>query len=221
MVLTAAVSDNQGVTAVDFYDGAALLVSDNASPFTHTINCTETDNGVHKPCAVAKDAAGNSARSDTLSVIVAINVQTGFTNGDFATDVSGWLLHNFDQWSGHTMEAGNPAGCMRLNEYGSCNFDPGIEQAISGLIPGLTYQITGEYRPYVDWIGNPAAESFVVTMDSVVVASLARGAELPDWTAFSAEFVASNFTRTIGFWAEWNCDDSSYELDNVAVDLKP
>ena len=73
----------------------------------------------------------------------------------------------------------------------------------------------------MDWIGDQFAESFVITVDSVVVASFARGTQLPDWSVFTAEFVASDFTHTIGIWAEWGCDDSSYEVDNLAVDLKP
>ena len=48
------------------------------------------------------------------------------------------------------MDKGNPPGCMRLKEYGTCEVAPSIEQEISGLIPGLPYQTTDECRPFVE-----------------------------------------------------------------------
>jgi chitinase len=221
VLYTADASDNEGVTLVEFYDGSSMIGSDDTDPYEITISYTETDNGIHDPWARAKDAAGNSKDSDTLSVIVAINVTAEFENPGFTDDATGWTLHNFDPWSGWTDEAGNPPGCFRLNEYGSCEVDPGIQQEVSGFVPGITYQITGEYRPYVNWVGNQYAESFVVTVDSTVVGSFPRGPNGLDWSPFTAEFTATEFIHTIGFWAEHSCDDSSYELDNVSLSIKP
>lgn len=220
ITLTASASDNEDVTVVEFYDGGTMLGSVDSNPFEWTRSYTETDNGMHSHWAVAKDAAGNSAESETLSVIVAINLQPGFLNGDFATDDSGWTVLDCDQWSGYISGEGDPPGLMRLNEYGTCEVDPGIEQEISGLIPGLTYEIAGEYRPYVDWYGNPAAESFVITVDGEVLASMARGPQGSDWSPFTVEFVPTAFVHTIGFYAEWGCDDSSYDVDNLSIALK-
>jgi hypothetical protein len=219
VIYTADASDNEGVTEVEFYDENTLVGTDDAAPYTYTASYTETDNGEHECWAMAKDAAGNTGSSDTVEVIVAIGVTAEFTNPGFTLDGTGWTEHNFDQWSGWTDEAGNPPGCYRLNEYGNYDIDPGIQQDVSGFVPGLTYEITGEYRPYVAWIGNYLAESFVVTVDSVLVGAFARGPNGLDWSPFTAEFTATSFSHVIGFWGE-HADDSSFELDNVSLSVK-
>jgi len=216
---TATATDNEEVSEVEFYEDSDLIATDDSSPFTHTASYVEADNGEHEIWARAADGAGNTGDSDTIDVIVAINVSAEFTNPGFDTDGTGWTEHNFDQYSGWTDEAGNPPGCYRLNEYGSYEVNPGIEQEVSGFVPGLTYEISGEYRPYVAWIGNPSQESFVVTVDSVMVGSFPRGPNGTDWSTFTAEFTATEFAHTIGFWGEWY-DDSSYELDNVSLSIK-
>lgn len=220
ITFTADAADDEGVALVEFYEDDTMVGSDDAAPFSYTANYTEADNGDFEYWARAKDDAGNSADSDTLEVIVAINVTAEFSNPGFTSDGSGWIEHHFDPWSGWTGEAGNPPGCYRLNEYGACGVDPGIEQDVSGFVPGLVYEISGEYRPYVAWIGNQFLESFVVTVDSLVVGSFARGPNGEGWSPFTAEFTATSFTHRIGFWAEYNCDDSSYEVDNFSLSIK-
>ena len=168
---------------------------------------------------MAKDAANNSAESDTLRVIVAINVQTGFVNGGFDLDAEGWILQNNDEWSGYQADGGNPGGFVRINEYGTCDVDPSVAQEVSGLIPGLTYVISGDYRPCVDWIGNPYALSFVITIDDEIVGAMGRGPQGSDWSPFSVEFVATQDVHTITFYAEWECDDSCYDVDNLELNI--
>ncbi len=221
LIVTATATDNEGVSVVEFYDGATMIGTDDQSPFDLTVSYVEADNGMHHHWAVAKDAADNSAGSDTLDVIVAINLEAGFVNGTFDTDASGWAMYNCDGSGGHRADGGNPGGYVCLNETGSCNVDPTIEQEVSGFIPGFAYTISGDYRTYVDWYGNPAAESFVVTVDSVVIGSWARSPAGTDWYPFSVEFVATQFTHTIGVHAEWECDDSSYDVDNLELTLSP
>lgn len=220
LILTATATDNVGVTKVSFFDGAVELGSKTQAPFEHRINLTDANNGMHSYKAVAEDAAGNSAESAVHAVTVYINAQVGFVNGTFETSADGWALHNFDPWSGWTDQAGNPPGCMQLNEFGTSEVDPGVTQVVTGLMAGITFSISGEYRPYVAYIGNPSAESFIVTVDSTVVGSFARGPAGLDWSTFTVNFVATSETHTIGFFAE-HLDDSSYELDNVVLDLAP
>lgn len=212
--------DDEGVALVNFYDGSTLLGDDEEAPFTLTVSYTESDNGVHEIWASAVDAAGNSGDSDTLDIIIAINVVAEFINPGFTTDADGWTLFHLTEPNGWTDEVGNPPGCMRLNEYGGREIDPGIQQDVSGFIPGVTYEVSGEYRPYVTWIGNQSAESFVVTVDSLLVGSFARGPNGAEWSPFTAEFTATGYSHVIGFWAEYNGDDSSYELDNVLLSIK-
>ncbi len=219
LTLTATAADDVAVVTLSFYDGATLLETQTASPFTLAIDLAEADNGVRAYKAVAEDEAGNSGESAVHEVLVAINHSPVFINGGFDIDASGWDLHHFDEWSGWTFEAGNPSGCMRLNEYGTCEVDPGVSQIVDGLIPGLSYDIAGEYKPYVAWIGNQFAESFVVTIDSVVVASFARDPLGEAWAPFTTSFTATTSSHRVGFWAEYDCDDSSYELDEVVLTL--
>jgi regulation of enolase protein 1 (concanavalin A-like superfamily) len=75
VVMTAAASDTDGtVSKVDFYDGAALVGSRNASPFSFTWNTGTA--GVHALKAVATDDVGATASSGVVSVTVtAANVQ--------------------------------------------------------------------------------------------------------------------------------------------------
>jgi hypothetical protein len=216
---TATATDNEGVVEVEFYEDSDHLATDITAPFTHTESYVESDNGEHEIWANAKDAAGNTADSDTIEVMVAINVTAEFTNPEFTTDGSGWTEHSFGDPGGWTGESGNPPGCYTLNAYGSSETNPGIEQEVMGFVPGLTYEISGEYRPYVSWIGNPNQESFAVTVDSVMVGSFPRGPNGLEWSPFVAEFTATEFTHTIGFWAEYY-DDSSYDLDNVSLSIK-
>jgi hypothetical protein len=197
-----------------------MIGSDDTAPFALTVGYVEADNGIHSPCAKAEDAAGNSGISDTLNVIVAINVIAELANGDFTDDAAGWTLHHLTEPNGWTDEAGNPPGCMILNESNTHGIDPGVQQDVSGFVPGLTYEITGEYSPYVNWIGNQWAESFAVTVDSVLVGSFARGPNGDGWSPFTVEFTATSFSHVIGFWAEYVGDDSSYYLDNVSLSIK-
>ncbi len=221
LTLTATATDAEGVVSVSFYDTSTLLQTQTETPFILAIDLVEADNGNHSYTAMAADAAGNSAESSSQEVFVAINHQPTLLNGGFDGDASGWNLFHFDEWSGWTALAGNPPGCMRLNEYGTCNVDPGVTQVVEGLIPGLSYEIGGDYKPYVAWIGDQFAESFVVTVDSVVVASFARDPLGEVWAPFTASFTATASSHEIGFWAEYDCDDSSYELDNVVLTVAP
>lgn len=219
LVLTASASDQKALASVTFLEGETVLHTDMESPYEFTFPVTQADNRVHAFKAIATDAAGNEGESEVVEVVIYIDPEIDFVNGGFDSGADGWELFHFDEWSGWTDETGNPAGCMRLNEFGNCEVDPGLTQQVSNLMPGLSFTVSGQYRPYVAWIGNPSAESFVVTVDSVVVASFARGPNGEDWSDFSAEFTATQVSHTIGFWAEYSCDDSSYEMDNVVIDV--
>lgn len=219
VILSALATDDKGVAAVEFYEDGTMIGSADALPFELILSFSEADNGIHRYSAVAMDAADNASVPDSMVIIVGINLQAGFVNGTFDTDASGWVLENNDQWSGYMTDVGNPSGCVRLNEYGTCEVDPSAAQEVSGFIPGLTYTISGDYRPCVDWIGNQYALSFVITVDGVVVGSMARGPNGSDWSPFSVEFVATRFVHMITFFAEWGCDDSCYDVDNLELNL--
>ncbi|HWC57826.1 MAG TPA: Ig-like domain-containing protein [Candidatus Paceibacterota bacterium] len=69
--LTAAATDNTGVTNVQFFlDGIALGDALTTSPYTLSWNTATTANGSHVLSAVASDAAGNRSTSNTVTVTV-------------------------------------------------------------------------------------------------------------------------------------------------------
>jgi hypothetical protein len=63
LTINASASDNVGVTSVSFYDGANLICTDSAPPFSCTWNSSGSSNGAHTISATAKDAANNSTTS--------------------------------------------------------------------------------------------------------------------------------------------------------------
>ncbi|MGH3858069.1 Ig-like domain-containing protein, partial [Actinokineospora sp.] len=69
--VSADAADNVGVAGVQFQlDGADLGAEDTASPYTVTWNSTTATNGSHTLTARARDAAGNTTTSATVSVTV-------------------------------------------------------------------------------------------------------------------------------------------------------
>jgi hypothetical protein len=70
-VVTASASDNVGVVGVQFtIDGANLGAEDTTVPYAVSWNTTGAANGSHTIAAIARDAAGNSTRSATVTVTV-------------------------------------------------------------------------------------------------------------------------------------------------------
>ena len=68
--ISAAASDNVGVSKVEFYLNGTLLGTDTASPYSFSWNSTSVVNGVYTLVAKAYDAAGNIGTSSTVSVTV-------------------------------------------------------------------------------------------------------------------------------------------------------
>ena len=102
VAVSATASDNVGVVGVQFrLDGVNLGAEDTTSPFSASWNTTSVANGSHVLAAVARDAAGNTATSASVSVTVSNatlpsasasgwpNEPTGFTTlTDWALDQS-------------------------------------------------------------------------------------------------------------------------------------
>jgi hypothetical protein len=71
VAVSATASDNVGVTGVTFFlDGATLLGDDITSPYSVPWGTTAAANGTHTLTAVARDAAGNTTTSATVTVTV-------------------------------------------------------------------------------------------------------------------------------------------------------
>ena len=63
ITLSAAASDNVGVTKVEFYVDGVLKGSDTATPYSMTLASSTLANGSHSLVAKAYDAAGNVGTS--------------------------------------------------------------------------------------------------------------------------------------------------------------
>jgi fibronectin type 3 domain-containing protein len=69
--VSANASDNIGVAGVQFkLDGANLGSEDTTAPYTSAWDTTKTTNGTHTLTAVARDAAGNTTTSSSVTVTV-------------------------------------------------------------------------------------------------------------------------------------------------------
>jgi nitrite reductase/ring-hydroxylating ferredoxin subunit len=81
LTLTATAADNaggSGMAKVEFYEGATLLATKTAAPYTHVINFASANNGSHAYTAKAYDLANNSA-SSTPAVSVTVNIAADTT----------------------------------------------------------------------------------------------------------------------------------------------
>ena len=63
-----------------------------------------------------------------------------------------------------------------MKERFEVNVYPGAEQAVSGFVPGIDFTVSGEYRPYVTWVGNQYAEKVTCAVPSYLSLSIRRSA---------------------------------------------
>jgi hypothetical protein len=71
VAVSAGAADNVGVAGVQFrLDGANLGAEDGSAPYSVSWNTTTAGNGTHTLSAVARDAAGNTTTSATVTVTV-------------------------------------------------------------------------------------------------------------------------------------------------------
>src|SRR5206468_2064857 len=93
VTVSANASDNIGVAGVQFLlDGVALGAEDTTSPYSITWNSATATNGSHTLSAQARDAAGNT----TTSATVTVTVSGGLTSGLVAA-------YGFNEGSGTTV----------------------------------------------------------------------------------------------------------------------
>lgn len=94
VTLAADASDDRGVTRVEFYDGATLIATDTAAPYSYAWSVTAAAGGSHIWTARAYDAASNKTTSNQLRLIVmkpvpnvSINSTSENSQGQVATAV--------------------------------------------------------------------------------------------------------------------------------------
>jgi hypothetical protein len=138
------------------------------------------------------------------------------TNGSYAV---GWTFNTWVLFTG----GGNPGICAFLSND-ELSLDPTapiISQAISGLIPGDTYIISGDYQAGKDYGGaSPTNASFGVVIDGAFVFEIAAS-PLGDWRHFSFSYTATSSSALLGLSSQINGTGVGYEIDNIAMSAVP
>src|SRR5215472_1284148 len=89
-------------------------------------------------------------------------------NGGFDTNATGWSASN-NALGGYECCKGNPGGCFWLDSTPSLTTDPTVSQVVSGLIPGNSYTVSGNYAKLIDrGGGSVSALSFGVALDGTL-----------------------------------------------------
>lgn len=158
------------------------------------------------------------------------------TNGDFETLVAnngtggGWTSTSIGA-GGWASTGGNPAGNYILNQAGAATSDPTVQQTISGLDIGSTYQLSFEYALHFSIAPN--GNSFAVFLDTQTNPLLLENSDAiffgenltTNYVSETVNFVATDNTHTLFFSAEVDNrtngglgnSDVSYRLDNVSL----
>ncbi len=107
--VTASASDNIGITGVQFLlDGVNLSTEDLIAPYSVSWNTTTVTDGSHTLTAIARDGAGNTSISSTLTVSVnntnlvaafGFNENTGTTLADNSGNNNNGTLSGSPTWS--------------------------------------------------------------------------------------------------------------------------
>ncbi len=145
--------------------------------------------------------------------------QNHFRNGKFDGTPS------ITKWKGEVGEVisqtkgGNPGGYAWLNHSGGKS-DPSISQEVTGLTPGLTYMIRGDYKGGTNvhlHLKDKSAKCFSIDVDGKSIKKLALPSDMYEWSKFTAIFTATKTTHTIRFRGEIDGTDGDVAIDNVFV----
>ncbi len=152
-----------------------------------------------------------------------------FVNGNFDTFVpsngtgGGWTTANIDSNGGYRTTTGNPGGNFVINNAGQAASDPTLSQLVTGFTIGSSYRVTGDYAVFAGSFGNPALQSFAVDIVGTVnpTTTFGRPGGEAVYGPFSVIFVANATDILFRFRTEINGDDTSFRVDNIAVQPVP
>ncbi|MCM3873976.1 MAG: PEP-CTERM sorting domain-containing protein [Pyrinomonadaceae bacterium] len=150
-------------------------------------------------------------------------------NGNFDTFVpsngtgGGWTTINIDGNGGHRTTGGNPGSNFIINDAGQSPTDPTLSQLVSGFTIGSSYTLTGDYAVFAGTFGNPLLQSFAVDIVGTATPTTTFGRPGGEgvYGSFSVTFTANATDILIRFRTEINGDDSSFRVDNIAVQPVP
>ena len=137
-------------------------------------------------------------------------------NGGFEISSNGV---NTDGWSGENgvSAGGNPGRFVLL--YGPVM--PTCSQTISGLVPGDSYIVSGDYELWKNPDSNVSTPSFGVAFDDVFLFETAAPTNSLVWQSFSSTYTAVSPSADLSISAQLNGVDASYGIDNIAMYATP
>ena len=140
-------------------------------------------------------------------------------NSGFDTNAAGWTASNNTN-GGYACCKGNPGGRFLLDSGPSPTTAPTVSQVVSGLVPGSSYAVSGDYAKLIDWGGGSATNlSFGVTLDTVLNFE-SRQTDFA-WHTFGFQFTAASTTTTLSISAQRNGTGVAYQIDNIVVQPAP
>ncbi len=171
VLITAAASDNVGVTSVTFLLDATTLGVDTAQPYEYSWDTSTALNGAHVLKAEARDAAGNVGSSQ-VSVTVDNAPPVAAAGAD--RSVSPGTVITFDG-SGSTDNLGIASYAWTFNDGGP--------RSLTGVSPTYTFNNVGNFPvtlAVADAAGNTASDAMWVNVTVDTAPPVARaGADQP------------------------------------------
>ncbi|MDL2355180.1 MAG: Ig-like domain-containing protein [Pseudomonadota bacterium] len=227
ITLSAPVSDNVGVTKVEFYVDGALKGTSLTAPYSLALNSTQLSNGAHSLVTKAYDAAGNVGASAPFSFSVNNSSVQLILNGGFESGATKW-----------TASAGvvnkDPSEAARtgtykawLNGVGTVNVAT-LAQKVTIASTANSALLSFWLRVTSDETGGAAVDTLQVQVRNsagAVLATLATYSNLDkgnayvqknfDLTAFKGQAVTITFVGTENDGAA-----TSFIIDDVSVNVQ-
>ena len=135
------------------------------------------------------------------------------TNGDFATNASGWTYNNLGVDGGYLSSEGNPAGSFWVNHNGGNvgpDPDPRLSQTIA-TVAGTQYQLSFDYS------GRIIAGGLGLGVDIDGVQLATYNILSAAWITETLLFTATGANTEIAFRSEIGGSDYDARIDNVSV----
>jgi hypothetical protein len=178
--ISATASDDVGVASVAFYVDSALMSTDTSSPYSYSWATTSYSNGAHSIYAIAKDAAGNSKTSTTVSVTVSNTVvddggllTAGVTANGNMDSTDGADMWYIDVPTGTTsMQVVMECGSADFDTYGKFNAQPTTSSydwrgyTSGGEDNTVASPSVGRHYIMVDYYSGSGAYTLKVTLTS-------------------------------------------------------
>jgi len=214
VTVSSSASDNVGVTLVEFYSNGVLLYASNVAPYNYNWDTTKVANGNYSLYSIAKDNAGNTKQSSSVTVTVNNAVPdtvaptlTGFTlpatSNSLTVPVSGLTATDNIGVTGYLVSesATKPlAGDTRWR---------------SSVPPSITFGSAGTKTAYA-WVKD-AAGNVSASRSAAVVITLAD-VTAPTLTGFTLPATSSSLTVPVsGLTATDNIGVTGYLVSESAT----